>query len=82
MTVAGNAAVEDEATIKLKAALVREAEALGLPVEQLLNSELSRAIGTRKRELAWQDENAEAIGSFNEYIDKHGTIGDLARRYG
>jgi post-segregation antitoxin (ccd killing protein) len=58
--------------IKIEPDLVTEATQLGIDVNHSVNTDLRRRIEKRKRELAWQAENKEAIDSYNRFIDEHG----------
>lgn len=64
--------VAEQASVALDAVLVREAEALGIDVAEHLARELAYAIERRKRERAFQEENAEAIAAYNAHVEKHG----------
>jgi antitoxin CcdA len=52
--------------------LISEAESLGIDVKQELASHLRARIDTRKREIAWREENREAIQSWNEWTERNG----------
>ena len=54
------------------AKLLAEAERLGLDVRHELSSHLRARIDKRKREIAWQEENREAVLSANEDIERNG----------
>lgn len=59
---------------------MKRAKALGLNLSGLLEDAIEQAIRAAERE-AWQHENAEAIDSYNEWIEKHGTFADRWRKF-
>lgn len=52
--------------------LLAEAESLGLDVRSELEAALRQRIDKRKRELAWQRENRDAIEAWNREIERNG----------
>ena len=52
--------------------LIAEAESLGLDVKQEVANLLRARIDKRRREIAWQEKNREAIQSWNEWIERDG----------
>ena len=49
-----------------------------------LSSTLERALVEtlkRKRRERWLAENKDAIGAYNDHVDKHGTFGDHVRNF-
>jgi antitoxin CcdA len=66
--------------VSIRADLVKRAKALGLNLSGLLEDAIEQAIRAAERE-AWQHENAEAIDSYNEWIEKHGTFADRWRKF-
>lgn len=52
--------------------LLAEAENLGLDVRLELEAALGQRIEKRKRELAWQRENRDAIEAWNREIERNG----------
>jgi antitoxin CcdA len=57
--------------VSLAETLVKEARELGINVSQACEEGLAAAT-KRERERRWLEENAEAIKSQNEWIEKHG----------
>lgn len=51
--------------------LIKEARALGVNLSQAAEGGLREAVSKAKSE-AWKLENAEAIKSSNEWVEKHG----------
>jgi antitoxin CcdA len=51
--------------------VVEDAKALGVNLSRACDGALRAAIKV-EREARWKAENAEAIQSFNDYVDKHG----------
>ncbi|MCF1710508.1 type II toxin-antitoxin system CcdA family antitoxin [Tabrizicola sp. J26] len=58
-------------SMTLDAALLDEARALGVNISRAAETGLQAAVKQARRE-AWQRENAEAIASYNDYIETHG----------
>lgn len=58
-------------SMTLDAALLDEARALGINISRAAEAGLATAVKQARRE-AWQRENAEAIQSYNDYIEKNG----------
>jgi post-segregation antitoxin (ccd killing protein) len=61
-----------ELRIAVDADLAREAERQGVDLASLLESALRRAVKAPDEARRWAERNAEAIESFNSYIDAHG----------
>jgi antitoxin CcdA len=57
--------------ITLDADLVAEARALNVNISRVAETGLTEAI-RKEKERRWQEENAEAIESFNRYVEEHG----------
>ena len=57
--------------LTLDTRLVEEARALKLNISQEAERGIAEAV-KRERERQWQEENAEAIRSSNEWVAKHG----------
>jgi antitoxin CcdA len=55
----------------LDALLVEEAKALGMNISRACDGALRMAIKS-EREARWKAENADAIQSFNDYVEKNG----------
>ena len=62
--------------------LLEEAEAVGLNVRELVESELRRMIEKKRLAHEWYEQNREAVDAYNARIDSDGVIGDEHRRYG
>ena len=60
------------AEVNIPAELLAEAERFGLDVSGELTSLLRRRLATVAKERAWQEENREAIESWNEWVAKNG----------
>ncbi|GLQ55082.1 type II toxin-antitoxin system CcdA family antitoxin [Devosia nitrariae] len=57
--------------ITLDADLLAEARALNLGIPRAAEAGLSEAV-RKEKERRWLEENADAIESFNRYIEEHG----------
>jgi antitoxin CcdA len=52
--------------------LLAEARRLGIDVEREIDLRLRESVERRKRQLAWREENREAIEAWNQEIEDHG----------
>jgi len=59
------------AALDLPSALLEEAEALGVDAAEAAEAGVSRAVKAA-REAAWKAENAEAIRSYKDWVEKNG----------
>ncbi|CAE6727334.1 type II toxin-antitoxin system CcdA family antitoxin [Paraburkholderia nemoris] len=59
--------------IPLTEKLLSEAKSLGIDPSQATEGRLARAAADRRAE-QWLKENAEAIGSYNAYVELHGLL--------
>ncbi|MEQ9037734.1 MAG: type II toxin-antitoxin system CcdA family antitoxin [Silicimonas sp.] len=66
-----NASSRRPTNLTLDAALIEEARALNVNLSRAAEEGLRIAVKT-ERARRWQEENAEAIRSSNEYVEKHG----------
>jgi antitoxin CcdA len=57
--------------LSLNAALVEEAKALGVNISLAAAAGLEQAVAKRRAE-RWIEENAAALDSYNEYVEKDG----------
>ena len=57
--------------LSLSAALVDEAKELGVNISLAAASGLEQAVAKRRAE-RWLEENAAAIDSYNDYVEKNG----------
>ena len=55
----------------LDRAIVEDAKALGINISRACDGSLREAIRS-EREARWKAENAEAVQSFNDYVEKNG----------
>ena len=55
----------------LDRAIVEDAKALGINISRACDGSLRAAIRS-EREARWKAENAEAVRSFNDYVEKNG----------
>ncbi len=60
--------------------LVRAAREMGMNISGIAENALAVAVRERAK-IQWETENAEAIRAHNERVAKHGTFGDLVRRF-
>lgn len=60
------------AEVNIPAELLDEAERFGLNVSSELTNFLRRRVAKAAKEKAWQDENREAIDSWNDWLAKNG----------
>ena len=69
---ANYAAVPKRATnVSLAESLLAEAKELGINVSQAAEVGLAKAVSDKRAEV-WLKENAAAIESYNEYVEKNG----------
>lgn len=64
-------AVRRSANLSLEADMLDEARALDINLSRAAQDGIRRAIAAEKTR-RWKEENAEAIRSSNEYVEKHG----------
>ena len=67
-------------SVSLAEPLLAEAKALGINVSQAAEEGVAAAVARRRRE-QWLKENAAAIQSYNEFVDKHGMVLDKYRLF-
>lgn len=60
--------------------LVRRAKALGLNLSEILETALEAAVRAAERS-AWETENRDAIGAYNERVAAHGVFSDDWRKF-
>lgn len=60
--------------------LLRQARALKLNLSRVLEDSIERSLRI-ERAKRWQQENREAIESYNAYIEKYGVFSDGLRRF-
>ncbi len=60
--------------------LVRAASEMDMNISGIAEDALAAAVRERAKK-QWEEENAEAIRAHNERVAKHGTFGDLVRRF-
>lgn len=60
-------------SVSLAEPLLAEAKALGINVSQAAEEGIAVAVARRRRE-QWLQENAVAIESYNEFVEKHGMV--------
>lgn len=64
-------AVRRATNVTIDQALLDEAKGLGLNISRAAEAGIETAVRAEKERL-WQIENAEAIASYNRYIDENG----------
>lgn len=57
--------------VSLAENLLAEAADLGINVSQAAEAGLAKAVADKRAEV-WMEQNADAIASSNEYVEKHG----------
>ncbi len=60
--------------------LVRAAREMGMNISGIAEAALAAAVRERAK-TQWETENTEAIRAHNDRVAKHGTFGDLVRRF-
>jgi len=68
------------ANVSVRSELLDSARAAGLNLSATLESALEGALAEEKRK-RWREENREAIETYNEYVEKHGTFSDDVRGF-
>lgn len=66
--------------LSLDAALLREARELGVDLSRAAEAGLRQAVRDAKAE-AWQRENADAIASYNAWVDANGLPFERYRKF-
>lgn len=74
------AAPKKTTSVSLAEPLLTEAKALGINVSQAAEDGVAAAVARRRRE-QWLRENATAIQSYNEFVEKHGMVLDKYRLF-
>lgn len=67
-------------SVSLAEPLLAEAKALGINVSQAAEEGVAAAVARHRRE-QWLQENAAAIQSYNEFVEKHGMVLDKYRLF-
>ncbi len=67
-------------SVSLAEPLLTEAKALGINVSQAAEDGVAAAVARRRGE-QWLQENAAAIESYNEFVDRHGMVLDKYRLF-
>jgi post-segregation antitoxin (ccd killing protein) len=62
----------DTVEVDVDPKLLAEARSLGLDISQEITTHLRNRIEKRKREIAWQTENRDAIEAWNAEIERNG----------
>ena len=73
-------AAKKTTSVSLAEPLLAEAKALGINVSQAAEDGVAAAVARRRRE-QWLQENAAAIQSYNEFVDRHGMVLDKYRLF-
>lgn len=66
--------------LSIDAELVAEAKAAGTNMSAVLEKALERELRERLHE-KWRDENREAIGAYNKFVEEHGLLSDEWRSF-
>lgn len=74
------AAPKKTTSVSLAEPLLVEAKTLGINVSQAAEEGVAIAVARRRRE-QWLQENAAAIRSYNEFVEKHGMVLDKYRLF-
>jgi antitoxin CcdA len=74
------AAPKKTTSVSLAEPLLAEAKILGINVSQAAEEGVAAAVARRRRE-RWLQENAAAIQSYNEFVEKHGMVLDKYRLF-
>jgi len=74
------AAPKKAANLSVNAELLARAREHDINLSLTLERALVEALRKKKRD-RWLAENKEAIGAYNDHVDKHGTFGDLVRGF-
>lgn len=68
------------ANLSINADLLARARDHNINLSSVLERALADALRQKKRE-RWLAENQEAMGAYNEHVDKHGAYGDDVRSF-
>ena len=66
--------------LTINADLLRQARELGVNLSQTLERRLVEILAAERRR-RWLEANREAIRSFNDYVERHGSIADDYRSF-
>lgn len=68
------------ANVSVRSDLLDSAREAGLNLSATLETALEHALAEEKRK-RWREENREAIATYNEHVEKHGTFSDDVRGF-
>ena len=74
-------APKKKTSLSINSDLLRQAETYGINLSTTLEKSLEMHI-RQEKERRWLEENKEAIGAYNDRIDKYGTLGQRLRGIG
>jgi antitoxin CcdA len=80
MHIIMTSAAKKPTNLSLDQDLLREAKALGINLSQAAETGLRRAVA-EARAAEWKRENAAALQSSNEWVERHGLPLDSHRRF-
>ena len=66
-----NAAPRKPTNLTLDTSLIAEARALNVNLSRAAEEGLRAAVRSRRQQI-WREENADALASSNDYVEKHG----------
>ena len=66
--------------VSINSDLLSKAKALKINLSATLESALIELVNERQREL-WREENRDAIASYNQMVEEHGTFSDDVRSF-
>jgi antitoxin CcdA len=68
------------ANLSVNGDLLARAREYNINLSSTLEGALAAALRQKKRE-RWLAENKDAIGAYNEHVEKHGSFGDVMRSF-
>ena len=73
-------AAKRAANVSVRSELLDAAREAGLNLSATLESALERELAELKRH-QWRQDNRDAIATYNEHVEKHGTFSDDVRSF-
>lgn len=66
--------------VSINSELLDKAKALKINLSATLEQALAEKVRTEQR-AQWQQDNAQAIGAYNQFVEEHGTFSDSVRKF-
>jgi len=76
----GQTSAKRATNVSIRSDLLDSARAAGVNLSATLERALREELANLRRE-RWREENREAIASYNDYVEEHGTFSDGVRSF-